>query len=152
MTQQVKKNSKMQIPKSKIVENLYTTGTKFLFSVGGRKIPYIGYYHQINNKFYTGATNTNDSKILYPITLRDIVSALPFNVNILCFVKKINENNIKKVGENEFAKYSSDPQYVSVKVDITDPQSITSAITQLPQVKDLISDAINSLNNIRRNS
>jgi hypothetical protein len=67
-------------------------------------------------------------------------------------VKKINENSIKKVGENEFEKYSSDPQYVSVKVDITDPQSITSAITQLPQVKDLISDAINSLNNIRRNS
>ena len=141
----------MQIPKSKIVENLYTNGTKFLISVGGRKIPYIGYYHQINNKFYTGATNTNDSKTLFPITFKDIVSAIPFNINILCFVKKINEDNIKKVGENEFEKYSSDTQYVSVKVDITDPQSIKNAVTSLPQVQDLINNAINSLNNIRSN-
>jgi hypothetical protein len=128
----------MQVPKSKIVENLYTNGTKFLLSIGGRKIPYIGFYHQINNKFYTGATNTNDSKLLSPITFRDVLSAIPFNVNILCFVKKINENNIKKIGENEFEKYSSDTQYVSVKVDITDPQSVADAVSKLPQVKDLI--------------
>jgi hypothetical protein len=141
----------MQVPKSKIVENLYTTGTKFLINISGRKIPYIGYYHQINNKFYTGATNTNDSKTLFPITFKDVASALPFNVNILCFVKKVNENNIKKVGENEFEKYSSDTQYVSVKVDITDPQSIKNAVTSLPQVQDLINSAINSLNSIRGN-
>ena len=128
----------MQVPKSKIVENLYTNGTKFLLSVGGRKIPYIGYYHQINNKFYTGSTNTNDSKLLSPITFRDVLSAIPFNVNILCFVKKINEDNIKKVGENEFEKYSSDTQYVSVKIDVTDPQSVADAVSKLPQVKDLI--------------
>jgi hypothetical protein len=128
----------MQVPKSKIVENLYTNGTKFLLSIGSKKIPYIGFYHQINNKFYTGATNTNDSKLLSPITFRDVLSAIPFNVNILCFVKKINENNIKKVGENEFEKYSSDTQYVSVKIDITDPVSIADAVSKLPQVKDLI--------------
>jgi hypothetical protein len=128
----------MQVPKSKIVENLYTNGTKFLININGRKIPYIGYYHQINNKFYTGATNTNDSKSLFLITFKDVISALPFNVNILCFVKKINENNIKKVGENEFEKYSSDSQYVSVKIDITDPVSIADAVSKLPQVKDLI--------------
>jgi hypothetical protein len=128
----------MQVPKSKIVENLYTNGTKFLININGRKIPYIGYYHQINNKFYTGATNTNDSKTLFPITFKDVISALPFNVNILCFVKKINEDNIKKIGENEFEKYSSDTQYVSVKVDITDPISIADAFSKLPQVKDLI--------------
>jgi len=128
----------MQIPKSKIVENLYTTGTKFLISIGGKKVPYIGFYHQINNKFYTGATNTDDSQVLFPITVKDIIAALPFNVNILCFVKKINENNIKKVGENEFEKYSSDPQYVSVKVDVTNPQSIKDAIVRLPQIKNFI--------------
>ena len=128
----------MQVPKSKIVENLYTNGTKFLLSIGSKKIPYIGFYHQINNKFYTGATNTNDSKLLSPITFRDVLSAIPFNVNILCFVKKINENNIKKVGENEFEKYSSDTQYVSVKIDIKDPVSIADAVSKLPQVKDLI--------------
>jgi hypothetical protein len=128
----------MQVPKSKIVENLYTNGTKFLININNRKIPYIGYYHQINNKFYTGATNTNDSKTLFPITFKDVISALPFNVNILCFVKRINEDNIKKIGENEFEKYSSDTQYVSVKVDITDPISIADAVSKLPQVKDLI--------------
>lgn len=141
----------MQIPKSKIVENLYTSGTKFLLNIGGKKIPYIGYYHQINNKFYTGATNTNDSKQLLPITFKDVISAIPFNISIICFIKKVNENNIKKVGENEFEKYSSDPQYVSVKVDITNPQSIKDAVIKLPQVQDLINDAINSINNIRSN-
>ena len=128
----------MQIPKSKIVENLYTTGTKFLISIGGRRVSYIGFYHQINNKFYTGATNTDDSQVLFPITVKDVIAALPFNVSTLCFVKKINENSIKKVGENEFEKYSSDPQYVSVKVDITNPQSIKDAIVRLPQIKNFI--------------
>jgi hypothetical protein len=50
------------------------------------------------------------------------------------FVKKQNENSIKKVGENEFNTYTNDPLYITVKIDVTNPLSIENAKNILPGI------------------
>lgn len=50
-------------PKSKIIENQYTSGGQFIYSSTGKS--YEGLYHiTYDQNYYTGATHTNDSQLL----------------------------------------------------------------------------------------
>jgi len=57
-----------QIPKSKLVENLYTNGTGEGNNIALRfiqsQIPYVGFYNIVSGKFYTGKVYTTSSKAL----------------------------------------------------------------------------------------
>ena len=51
----------MYYPKSKIVENLYTSGGEYKFKVNSEE--YVGYYHKFyNGKIFTGRTNKTNPK------------------------------------------------------------------------------------------
>lgn len=107
----------MYFPKSKILENLYTSGNEFLIKSSNQ--PYQGYYHNIsNNKFFSGKTlGTINSEELIKINLKNEDFKLPnpyfpnptlkdFEIGYInrCFVKKRNEdyNTIREISENDY--------------------------------------------------
>lgn len=127
----------IQYPSGILSDSLYTKGDKFVLN--GK--PYIGAYHQIADKFYTGKTPTDTSKPLIPLLeflKQKALSKLPFDPNKMYFSKKVNESNVKKIGVNEYNKRKGDPLYVSIEVNITDPTSILNATQLFPDIKSLI--------------
>ena len=85
----------IQYPSGILSDSLYTKGDKFVLN--GK--PYIGAYHQIADKFYTGKTPTDTSKPLIPLLeflKQKALSKLPFDPNKMYFSKKVNESNVKK--------------------------------------------------------
>lgn len=127
----------IQYPSGILSDSLYTKGDKFVLN--GK--PYIGAYHQIADKFYTGKTPTDTSKPLIPLLeflKQKALSKLPFDPNKMYFSKKVNESNVKKIGVNEYNKRKGDSLYVSIEVNITDPTSILNATQLFPDIKSLI--------------
>ena len=122
-----------QYPYGVITENLYTVGNKFILD----EKPYIGRYHQIENKYYTGSTHDSNSKeliLLYNYIKNKVVSNIPYNPNKQYFIKKNNDTTIKKTSASEYNKVKNDPLYVTVEVDITNPNSISNANKLLPDL------------------
>jgi len=127
----------IQYPSGILTDSLYTKGDKFILN--GK--PYIGTYHQIADKSYTGKTPTDTSKQLIPLSeflKQKALSKLPFDPNKLYFSKKVNEKHVKKIGVNEYNKRKDDPLYVSVEINLADPTSIQNAIQLFPDIKTLI--------------
>jgi hypothetical protein len=122
-----------QYPSNIIKKNLHTYGKDFFLN--GK--PYIGYYYQLEDKFYAGEEPTlNDPEL---IDIKKALLQLAKNkakqyAPSLYFVKKTNENNIKKVSADEFYNYTDNPLYVTVKIDVTNPSSIENAKLLLPGI------------------
>jgi hypothetical protein len=99
-----------QYPLGTIKENLYTVGNKFILN----DKPYIGYYHQITNKYYTETTHTDNSKEIFLIAdyvKQQALNKVSFDSTKSFFVKKVNESTLKKVDVNEYNKVKNDPLY-----------------------------------------
>jgi DNA/RNA endonuclease G (NUC1) len=127
----------IQYPSGILTDSLYTKGDKFVLN--GK--PYVGAYHQIADKFYTGKTPTDTSKQLIPLLeflKQKALSKLPFDPNKMYFSKKVNEKNVKKIGVNEYNKRKGDPLYVSIEVDMADLASIQNATQLFPDITSLI--------------
>lgn len=122
-----------QYPNNIIKKNLHTYGKDFFLN--GK--PYIGYYYQLEDKFYAGEEPTlNDPELvdIKKALLQLAKNKVKEKAGTMFFVKKQNENSIKKVGENEFNTYTNDPLYITVKIDVTNPLSIENAKNILPGI------------------
>jgi hypothetical protein len=139
----------IQYPLNISKTNLYTTGKEYILN--GK--PYIGYYNQVANFYYTGNTQTSSSQQLIPLSeyigQKQINKSL-FDPTKLYIIKKINENIIRNVGINEYNNVQGNPTYKSIIVDSTNSNSISDAIKQFPEISNLIdaSSTINNINNI----
>lgn len=128
-----------QYPIGILKDSLYTKGDKFVLN--GK--PYIGAYHQIADKYYTGKSPDSKSKKLIPLVeflKQKLLSKLPFNPNQMYFSKKTNEKNIKMIGINEYNKLKNDPLYTLVEVDLSNPTSIYNAVKLFPEIENIINN------------
>lgn len=89
----------MRPPKNLIVENLYTSGNELLInSTYGN---YIGYYHKISNKPFTGARYDPEATELILYTKDKIVSA--YNIyNLDSVYAKLNPKSLSLIKQDEF--------------------------------------------------
>jgi hypothetical protein len=101
----------MKYPVGVIKENLFTQGNEFIL----REEQYIGYYHSIYDKFYTGKTNTNNSEELIVIgeIFKNNTSNEKHKDNINYFIKRINENVTKQVDVNQYNLVKNNPLYTT---------------------------------------
>jgi hypothetical protein len=126
-----------QYPAGIITENLYTSGGKFVLN----KNPYIGYYHQIADKYYTESTQTDNSKeltLLSDFIKQQVPEKSSYDSTKFYFIRKINDKIIRNVGVNEYNKVKNNPSYTAIEVDSTDPVSVFEATNKFPEIKNLI--------------
>lgn len=138
----------MRIPKNKILENQYTSGGEFIYSLNNNE--YIGYYYIIGGtQYYAGKVYDKGAYRLFKI--EDVAPNGPTTKNIATnlnrlistdalisrqfklsqediengyldryFIKKKNSNpiEIKEVGQETFVNFKNKPLYQGVQVRI----------------------------------
>lgn len=128
-----KELKKMKYPLGTTLLEQYTNGGRFYLN----NKPYIGWFHRIDKKFYTGKQPGSNSKLLETeIKKEEIIKPLELNKNY--YIKRVNEGFAKKVGINEFEQYKNNPLYKTVEVNLDDIESINKAKEIIPEIKHLI--------------
>lgn len=120
----------MKYPSGITNTDLYTIGNRFYLNNN----PYIGYYHIIDNKFFTERLPGKYSKELvqYP---QDIKNNKSLDINKKYFIKKINEGFVKLIGINEYQNYINNPLYKTIEIDESNIDELNKAKQTIPEIK-----------------
>ena len=151
----------LRVPQSQIVTSKYTSGKEYIFNSTYRE--YIGYYYELNGKLFAGKefsttspelirmdSNKVNSLLTHPSTyvygkisgvkipnikITQLPNDLSRELNFYC--KKINDNNIKIINEENYISLKSNPLYQTTYLGIYKGkyQSTEQAEIQLPGIK-----------------